>query len=296
MTGGTEGRAGDDERLTELCHLTASVGHHLINAFSAVVSNAELLRSRGAAATDPAELESLARAIIGSALGAANVARRLIEHARRLAGIGTDQAVRARQTVDLNQLIRELIEQHEQISAATEPDMMTANRPIAEKAEPRPSVPGSKVEWVLNLNSISAIPGEPSQLRSMLRFLIQNAREALPAASGTVSVTTLVDSRNWTIIEIRDSGCGMSSEVLKRATEPFFSTKEGHIGIGLTIAQTIWRRHRGSLSIESRPGEGTTVRLSAGPLLAPEPVDRSPRGSQEAQPTQPPADERPASR
>ena len=46
--------------------------------------------------------------------------------------------------------------------------------------------------------------------------------------------------------------------VLRRATEPFFSTKPDHAGVGLTIAQGIWRRHRGSLSIESQPGQGTT--------------------------------------
>ena len=50
-------------------------------------------------------------------------------------------------------------------------------------------------------------------------------------------------------------------------TEPFFSTKPDHDGIGLTIAQGIWRRHRGALSIDSRPGQGTTIRLSIGPIL-----------------------------
>ncbi len=58
----------------------------------------------------------------------------------------------------------------------------------------------------------------------------------------------------------------MSPDVLRRATEPFFSTKPDRAGVGLTIAQGIWRRHRGSLSIDSQPGQGTTVRLSIGPI------------------------------
>ena len=70
------------------------------------------------------------------------------------------------------------------------------------------------------------------------------------------------DSRDWVTLTIGDSGCGMSQEVQRRAGEPFFSTKEGHAGVGLTIAQLIWRKHRGAFSIESSPGGGTTVRLS----------------------------------
>ncbi len=63
-------------------------------------------------------------------------------------------------------------------------------------------------------------------------------------------------------MEIRDTGCGMTQEVLKRATEPFFTTKSGRSGVGLTAAHGIWRRHRGALSIESQPGEGTMIRLA----------------------------------
>ncbi|MHB1560714.1 MAG: ATP-binding protein, partial [Isosphaeraceae bacterium] len=58
------------------------------------------------------------------------------------------------------------------------------------------------------------------------------------------------------------SGSGMMPEVLKRATEPFFTTKPGRSGVGLTAAHGIWRRHRGAFSIESQPGAGTMIRLS----------------------------------
>ena len=54
----------------------------------------------------------------------------------------------------------------------------------------------------------------------------------------------------------------MTEEVLEHAVEPFFSTKPDHPGIGLTVAKGIWRRHRGTLMIDSQPGQGTTVRLS----------------------------------
>ena len=62
-----------------------------------------------------------------------------------------------------------------------------------------------------------------------MRF-VQNAREALPGGCGTIEFTTHTDSRNWVVVTIRDSGCGMSQEVQRRATEPFFSTKPDHAG------------------------------------------------------------------
>ena len=84
---------------------------------------------------------------------------------------------------------------------------------------------------------------------------------------GAISIarSTSVDSRGWGVLEIRDSGQGMEPEAQERATEPFFSTKSGHIGVGLSIANGIWRRHKGTLSIRSLPGEGTTLRLCVEP-------------------------------
>jgi signal transduction histidine kinase len=103
----------------------------------------------------------------------------------------------------------------------------------------------------------------------MLAYLLENGLESLAGGSGTIEISTYFDARSWLVLAIRDTGCGMSQEVLRRATEPFFSTKAEHAGVGLTIAQAIWRRNRGALSIESQPGEGTTVRLSMVPSTPP---------------------------
>ena len=64
------------------------------------------------------------------------------------------------------------------------------------------------------------------------------------------------------ILEVRDSGIGMSAEVRERAFEPFFTTK-GKMGTGLGLAEVygIVKRHRGQAEIESMPGVGTTIRL-----------------------------------
>ena len=66
----------------------------------------------------------------------------------------------------------------------------------------------------------------------------------------------------------------MSREVLRRAREPFFTTRRGRRrGLGLSIAAGILRRHGGEVSLSSAPGQGTTVRLN---LLALNPEGRSP--------------------
>jgi signal transduction histidine kinase len=155
---------------------------------------------------------------------------------------------------------------------------------VRETVEARRSASNPAVQWVLRLNPIPMIRGNVPQLRSLLGYLIQNSLESLPKGGGTITFTTQVDARNWVTLEIRDTGCGMSSEVHKRATEPFFTTKVGRSGVGLTIAHGIWRRHRGALSVVTGPGEGTTIRLA---VEAPSAEPQQPR-------TAKPNNERPA--
>jgi two-component system, NtrC family, sensor kinase len=268
VTGGTNGEVDDHDRLKDLAHLSAAVGHFLINAFSAVVSNAEQIRSSARGPAHASQIETLGCSIVQTALDASQVARRLIDCTRHLSTIENDRGSSESQSVDINQLIREMIES---TTVST----------------------GCGIDRVVNLSPIPSIAGDASRLRSMLRHLVQNADESMEGGSGTLSITTQTDARGWAIIEIVDTGCGMSPEVLKRVTEPFFSTKPDHSGIGLTIALAIWRRHRGSLSIDSQPGRGTTIRLTFGPPPPPRPVVQPPPSAQKAEPAQPSAQEGP---
>jgi signal transduction histidine kinase len=264
MTGGSGVEPEEAERLKELGHLAAAVGHHVINAFSAVVSNAELIRSHAKSPNcDAHELASLAAAIIENALGASHVPRRLIDFTRRFTSPGFDQKADPIVLIDLNQLLRETVEHHRAIDE-------------------------SSVDWILDLGRIPMIRGSASQIRSLLEYLIQNAREAMPKGKGRISFRTSTDERNWVFLEVRDTGCGMTPEVLKRATEPFFTTKSGRSGIGLSVAHGIWRRHRGALSIESQPGEGTLIRLGVEappPTSEPAPQRAEPLGSAPQRPS-----------
>ena len=241
MTPASKSGADDRDRLIDLAHLSSAVAHNLINAFSAAVSNAELIRSPMNAIPDTKELAGLGTSIIDTALNASHIARKLIDWARSATALDVVQANGEPRTVDMNQLIGEVVD--------------------AEKCAGE-----AGIDWVVNPGAIPSIPGDAAHLRAMLVRLVQNAKEALPGRRGTIEFSTHTDSRNWVIVTIRDSGCGMGPEVLRRAGEPFFSTKPDHAGVGLTIALVIWRRHRGAFSLESEPGEGTTIRLSIWPV------------------------------
>jgi signal transduction histidine kinase len=223
---------------TLLGHLSSSVGHHVINAFSTIVSQGEILRSL----TSPwehttGEFQERIEAIIQTALDASLLTRKLIEISHEMTSVESESPASRLDEIHLDRLVATVVD--------AERDKL-----------------GPDVSLILNLNPSPAIRGQAEPLRFMLGSLIRNAYESLPGGAGTISISTLIEDRNWVVLEVRDTGCGMSLDVMEHAVEPFFSTKSGHPGIGLTVARGIWRRHRGTLMIDSQPDLGTTVRLS----------------------------------
>lgn len=100
---------------------------------------------------------------------------------------------------------------------------------------------------------------DPDVLHLVLQALLSNALEAsLP--QGRISVVLGADVESWWLA-VTDTGCGMSEEVAARAADPFFSTRPGASGIGLTLASEAVRRSGGELEIASIPERGTTVRI-----------------------------------
>ena len=223
------------EQLTDLAHLASGIGHHVINAFSAIVSNAEILRL-SAEASEPIDPEAVADLIVKTAVEAASVARRLIDYTRPITVVGPEP-------VALDRLIESIV--------------------VEEKTRRDPSI-----AWHVDSRAVPTIRGEERHLRAMIGHIIDNAVEALPSLGGTIVLATSVDSRGWVVLDIRDSGSGMALETIQHAVDPFFSTKSRRFGVGLTIAHGIWRRHRGTLSLKSQLGEGTQVRLFIDPAVA----------------------------
>jgi light-regulated signal transduction histidine kinase (bacteriophytochrome) len=77
-----------------------------------------------------------------------------------------------------------------------------------------------------------------------------------------LSVTTALGPDDSVRLVVADSGPGIDAERLDRVFEPFYTTKDSGLGLGLAISRTIARAHGGSLSAESHDGHGATLRLT----------------------------------
>ena len=105
----------------------------------------------------------------------------------------------------------------------------------------------------VDVPAIEAIPGELNQVWTNL---IDNAVDAMEGV-GTLQVSTRVDEAGRVVVEVADTGPGMSAEVRAHALEPFYTTKDvgKGTGLGLDISRRIVvERHSGELTIESEPG------------------------------------------
>ncbi len=106
------------------------------------------------------------------------------------------------------------------------------------------------------------------QIQQVLLNLIINAEHAMALVSNRVLTLRTLNSGSSVVIEIEDTGMGMSYEVQRRIFEPFFTTKpEGAgTGLGLSVSIGIIQTHGGTLSVESAPGAGSTFRITL-PML-----------------------------
>ena len=91
--------------------------------------------------------------------------------------------------------------------------------------------------------------------------LLLNAVQAM-RTGGILTIRTSVEG-GYCLVQIRDTGCGISPSVLPRIFDPFFTTKkEGEgTGLGLSVSLGIVERHGGKISVESEVGKGTTFTL-----------------------------------
>lgn len=99
------------------------------------------------------------------------------------------------------------------------------------------------------------------QLESALLNLVRNSNQAI-AGGGLIVVAVSTDrDRRHVLLEVADSGAGMSADDRARAFEPFFTTREAGTGLGLATVQRFAHDHAGNVSIDSEPGGGTSIQL-----------------------------------
>lgn len=117
------------------------------------------------------------------------------------------------------------------------------------------------------LNKLPLLNCYPGKINQVLMNLVNNGIQAIKAKSQQQNESILITTRECddkVIIEITDTGTGMTPEVKQRIFEPFFTTKdvgEG-TGLGLSIVFGIMEDHQGSIDVQSEPGKGTRFTIS----------------------------------
>ncbi|MBI5091667.1 MAG: PAS domain S-box protein [Candidatus Hydrogenedentes bacterium] len=126
--------------------------------------------------------------------------------------------------------------------------------------------------------ALPPVEGDPTQIRQVAMNLITNASDAVGDHGGEITISTRVTTvpaselaavageshlpeGEYVVLEVRDTGIGMSEQTLRRIYEPFFTTKFTGRGLGLAAVQGIMRAHRGAIRVSSAPGEGSTFQV-----------------------------------
>lgn len=119
----------------------------------------------------------------------------------------------------------------------------------------------------LDLRTNEAVRVDPSKMKQVLINLVQNGAESM-AAGGTVTLCSRLDKEmlnghlaSVVVIDVADSGLGISPEAQKRLFDPFFTTKEAGTGLGLPIAARIVEKHGGVIQVQTQPQRGTTFSI-----------------------------------
>jgi two-component system cell cycle sensor histidine kinase/response regulator CckA len=220
-------------KLEALGQITSGVAHDFNNLLTAILGNITLLQS--SMPFDHPDAELLANTE-KAAWRAAKLAGQLLEFARK--------QPQANELLDLNAVTQEVVSL------------------LQRTLDP-------KVQIKTNLYPYSLpMLGDSGRLNQVLMNLCLNARDAMPAG-GLIELTTAPLVRpdssqpEWVCLRVRDTGTGMSPEVLARIYEPFFTTKPpGHgTGLGLATVHKIVQQLQGTIECSSTLGQGTTFEL-----------------------------------
>jgi PAS domain S-box-containing protein len=229
------------QKMDAIGQLTGGMAHDFNNLLGIIIGNLDLLQALVGDRGDGGELvdEALAAALRG-----ADLTRRLLAFARRQ---------------PLN------------------PGRISLNEQIVETTKLLTRTLGERIRISLDLTAeVWPVMADPVQLEACIINLATNARDAMPNG-GTLTIATAnrqldalyaathvdVTEGDYALIEISDTGSGMTAEVLGQIFEPFFTTKgQGKgTGLGLSMVFGFLKQSSGHISAYSEPGAGSTFRL-----------------------------------
>jgi CheY-like chemotaxis protein/nitrogen-specific signal transduction histidine kinase len=249
------------QKLEAIGKLTGGVAHDFNNLLAVIVSGIELLGARIHSPADLKVLESMRRA----AARGATLTQQLLSFAR--------QQTLHQEKHNLNQIIANFESILKRVCNET-------------------------VQFALKLaEQLNLVLVDAAQFEAALLNLITNAQDAMPCG-GSLTIATenvhLADNQvgkllagEYVRVTVRDSGSGMSREVVERAIEPFFTTKEVGRGTGLGLSQVfgLAQQCNGELVIETEEGNGTCISLYFPAVSAAidEGVNKAPRSIEETE-------------
>ncbi len=244
------------DRLSSLGTLSAGVAHEINNPLAFLMSNLDFALARLASNADLDVIEALKEARVG--------ANRVAGIVRDLRAFSSTQETQEPYPVDLRQVLESAIKMTEKhVSSKATLAVKFAEVPKVNAVEGRLQ----QVLMNLLINAADAIGETPllevsEQPTLSIPDLLDNS-SAGRGALGEVYVTVARAGLQHVSIEVRDTGVGMSPEVLARAFDPFFTTKPAGkgTGLGLSICHGLVTAMGGQIEVESQAGLGTTVRL-----------------------------------
>jgi len=239
-----EAEISHTEKLKSMGNLATGIAHDFNNILSAILGRIQLLRRHP---DDPETRQTCIKVVETAVAQGISTVKRIQEYTR------VRQARDVSGLLPLHVLIDDVLE----ITRSSWKDQ-------AQKK-------GATIQVIRDLRDKDL--SVPSELREIFLNFILNAVDAMPQG-GTLTISTrpraMGNGGKGIEIRFRDTGTGMSPEVVRRAKEPFFTTKgTGGSGLGLSIVAGIIGRLNGTLDIKSREGEGTEMILTL-PIQSPE--------------------------
>lgn len=231
-----ERSARQAEKLAALGTLAAGLAHELNNPIGILSSRIEIMLLDAESRPLPPEVADDLHVLHRHAQRVARIALGLLSFARQSSG--------ERAPVDLNNLVEETLFLMEK---------QVVKEGIAVKRTLAPDLP--------------PIWGDGNALQQVMFNLLTNARDAL-TQGGEIAVETapIEGQPGGARLVVKDTGPGIPPELLSRIFDPFFTTKSEGTGLGLSISYGIVRDHKGTVDVQSRPGEGTTFILTFPPF------------------------------
>jgi len=216
----------ESEKLAAVGTLAASIAHEVNNPLEAIKNSLHLL-----AVGKDVSSERFLNIAIKETERVSNIIHRMLGFARRSGGV---------EWTSVNQLIEETL-------ALVERKLKHAGIRVVQRLDP----------------NLPEIHGYPDQLRQVFLNIILNAQQSIEGGGLIEVVTSIYDTSAdpSVVVEISDTGSGISQEEMAHIFEPFFSRRKDGTGLGLWVTQNIVRQHGGHIEIANRERKGSTFRL-----------------------------------